>query len=46
MAPLHEFDPVYVPVIADDDTWPSPETVAVQDAYGLANPPAGTLIEK
>jgi hypothetical protein len=35
-----------VPVSDDDAVWPSPETVAVHDANGLSNPPAGTLIEK
>ena len=45
MAPLHEFEPVYVPVMDDDEAWPSPETLAVHDANGLSNPPAGTVIE-
>ena len=45
-APPHEFEPVYVPVSDDDEAWPSPETVAVHDANGLSNPPAGTAIEK
>lgn len=35
-----------MPVIDDDDTWPSPETVDVHAAYGLSNPPAAMLIEK
>ena len=35
-----------MPVSDDDEAWPSPDTVAVHDANGLSNPPAGTAIEK
>ena len=35
-----------MPVNIEDDAWPSPETVALHDANGLSNPPAGTAIEK
>ena len=34
-----------MPVSDDDEAWPSPETLAVHDANGLSNPPAGTAIE-
>jgi hypothetical protein len=44
--PPHELEPVYVPVSDDVEAWPSPETVAVHDANGLSNPPAGTAMEK
>jgi hypothetical protein len=46
IAPVHEFDPVYVPVIDDDEACASPDTVAAHDSYGRSNPPAWTLIEK
>ena len=35
-----------MPVSDDDEAWPSPDTVAVHDANGPSNPPAGTAIEK
>lgn len=35
-----------MPVNEEDVAWPSPETVAVHDANGLSNPPAGTVSEK
>jgi len=44
--PAHEFVPAYVPVRDDDEAWPSPDTVALHEANGLSNPPAGTVIEK
>jgi len=45
IAPPHELDPVYVPVMAVDETEPVPEMSAVQDTKGLSNPPASTEIE-
>lgn len=44
--PVHEFDPVYVPVIVGDETSPVPDTVLVQVANGGSSPPAGSAIEK
>ena len=44
-SPLHEFEPLYVPVMDDVLAWPVPEIVAEQDPNGLSNPPAGMVIE-
>jgi hypothetical protein len=35
-----------VPVSDEEEAWASPENVALQDANGLSNPPAGMAIEK
>ena len=45
MAPWHELDPLYVPLMDDADAVPLPEADAVQAANGLSNPPAGTVKE-
>jgi hypothetical protein len=44
-SPLHEFEPLYVPVMDDKLVWPVPEILAEQDPNGLSNPPGGILIE-
>ena len=44
-SPLHEFEPLYVPVMDDELAWPVLEILAEQDPNGLSNPPGGILTE-
>lgn len=46
MVPEHELVPEYAPVMNDNEVSASPNTLALQDEYGLSNPPTGMPIEK